>query len=80
MDNPNEHFGTSIALEGDTLVVGAYQHTAFDPDTQMESSRGAAYIFNRNSSGAWIESQILLPTETEEDDFGADVKIKMEIL
>ncbi len=76
VNNPGEYFGTSIALEGDTLVVGASQHKAFDPNTQMEISRGAAYIFNRNSSGTWIESQILLPTLTEEEHFGGDVKIK----
>jgi hypothetical protein len=41
-----DEFGYSIALSGNTAVVGAWQHNAL---------RGAAYVFRDNGSGDWTQ-------------------------
>ncbi|MCK6447801.1 MAG: FG-GAP repeat protein [Planctomycetes bacterium] len=46
-----DEFGNSVAIEGDTVLVGAHQHDGAVPDDRT----GAAYLFTRASSG-WVES------------------------
>ncbi len=43
-------FGTSLSISGDQLVVGAYGANV---------EQGAAYVFEKNSEGTWIEVQKL---------------------
>lgn len=63
-------FGSSLALEGDTLVVGAQGHVAGG------IQRGAAYVFTREA-GVWRESAKLSPGEFGggPSSFGASVGI-----
>lgn len=49
-------FGTSVAVDGDQIVVGAPQEDAGGID------RGAAYTFARNSAGQWVFEAKLLPS------------------
>lgn len=59
-------FGLSVALEGDTLVVGA--HSA-------NGNIGAVYVFKR-SGVVWTETQTLTPSDGDSGDlFGVDVAI-----
>ena len=44
----NDEFGASVALDGDTVVVGGHQH-----DVNGEADAGAAYVFNRDMNGLW---------------------------
>ena len=58
-------FGRSVAIEADTIVVGAY----FDNNT------GSAYIFTR-SSGVWSQQAKLTATDAENGDyFGCSVAL-----
>lgn len=57
----SDRFGSKIALDGDTLVVGAHAADDADPATQTCIS-GAAYVFER-SPGGWIEEQRLLASD-----------------
>ena len=43
-----DRFGTSVAIDGDTMVVGAplRDHTS--------TNEGAVYVFERNGTGTWI--------------------------
>ncbi len=50
-----EQFGYSVAIDGDTLVVGAVN------DGQIAASAGAAYVYTR-SGGAWTLQQKLVDT------------------
>ncbi len=64
-------FGWSLAIEGDTLVVGA-------PAT--DSNSGAAYVFTRefipNPDGDWVLSQRLASDDPQQNDrFGSSVAI-----
>ncbi|MEY3027900.1 MAG: hypothetical protein RLZZ238_2797 [Planctomycetota bacterium] len=49
----NAEFGRSIAVRGDTVLVGAWRAGL--------SSHGAAYVFRRQASGAWTQTQKLVP-------------------
>jgi len=53
----DDYFGDSIALDGDTVVVGINYHniTNLNP--------GSAYVFFRNDSGTWTQQAKLLPDD-----------------
>lgn len=60
-----DRFGTAVALEGDTLVVGAPE-----ADLPDAARAGAAYVFTR-SAGAWTQRARLVAFDyTREDFFG----------
>jgi hypothetical protein len=62
-------FGESVAISGDTLIVGAPSHSAGGPNS------GAAYIFGRDE-GSWLPQAKLFDTKTaSEDQFGSAVSI-----
>ena len=64
------HFGTSVSIQGNTLVVGAV-------DGRQDSlTRSAAYVFILEN-GVWQESKILQADQPVADTaFGADVLIQ----
>jgi hypothetical protein len=71
-------FGESVAIDGDTVVVGA-------PRTQVSASpgAGAVHVFERNAGGPeqWGQTRRLLPsTATEQGGFGAAVALEAEVL
>lgn len=57
-------FGTSTAIQGDTLVVGARGDDTLGLDT------GAAHVFNR-VNGTWVQGPKLLPSDGLAEDFFA---------
>jgi hypothetical protein len=77
----NDHFGESVAISGDTLVVGAPEEssdaTGINGD-QMNNKAdlaGAAYIFVRNG-GIWTQQAYLKASNTgSADRFGSFVAI-----
>jgi len=77
----NDHFGTSVAIDGDTLVVGAPNEDGSiagvggdDTDNGAESS-GGAYVFVR-SEGTWTQQAYLKASNAEANDqFGKSVAI-----
>src|SRR5690606_6669767 len=62
----NDQFGLSVALDGDTALVGAYGESAF---------AGAAYVFVR-SGGGWSEQCKLVAGDAQSgDQFGWSVAL-----
>jgi hypothetical protein len=67
---PETEFGASVALSGDTLVVGAPKDDGGGTRTDLSSSAppamdsGAAFIFTRNPAGTWTLQTGLKPTNT----------------
>jgi hypothetical protein len=64
----NDYFGYSVAINADTVVVGAY-------------SKGAAYIFERNQDGAEHWGQVQKLTSSDGiggDQFGVSVAINID--
>ena len=63
----NDYFGFSVAVDGDTAVVGAPHFWAIDP--------GAAYVYTRQS-GAWNQVAKLTASDgADNDQFGGSVAI-----
>ncbi len=70
-------FGTSVAINGDTVVVGAHR------DWDNGSQSGSAYIFDRNQGGAdhWGRVAKLLPSDGgTHDHFGTSVSISDDVV
>ena len=65
------HFGSSVAISGDTVVVGAYAEA---------SQAGAVYVFTRSGS-TWSQEAYLKASNTEVTDaFGDSVAISGDTL
>ena len=72
-----DEFGTSVAVSGDTVVVGAWGEssngTGVNPDSQADNSAdaaGAAYVFAR-TEGVWSQEAYLKASNAGEfDEFG----------
>ena len=67
-----DYFGISVAISGDTIMVGAYR------DYQAGIYSGSAYVFDRNRGGTnvWGEVQKLTASDAASQDyFGRSVAI-----
>jgi len=72
-----EFFGYSVAISGDTVVVGAYgeDSNGSGPEDNSESCSGAAYVFVRSGT-TWTQEDYLKASNAEQDDtFGVSVAI-----
>ena len=80
-------FGTSIALDGDTLVVGAHLEDSaaigVDGDQADDTSpdSGAVYVFTRDMGGVWSQQAYIKASNTDSDDvFGQSVAVSGDTL
>ena len=73
----NDRFGVSVAVDDDTAVVGAFQPTYTDPDTSLDVSRpGAAYVYTKDSNGAWSQqAKLIVSAGADGDEFGISVAV-----
>ena len=59
--SPHDHFGWSCAIDGGVIVVGAFH----------SGRGGAAYVFENQSSGKWVQTAKLAPSSLPENaEFG----------
>ncbi len=71
------NFGHSIAIDGDTIIVGADGESSdgSDPLDESLSRSGAAYIYARTGN-TWVEEDYLKASNLDEDDrFGWSVDV-----
>lgn len=67
---PYGFFGTSVAVSGDTIIVGAYG------DQNADIYSGAAYVFVRDGE-SWVQQQKLVGSENSvADSFGLSVDVE----
>ncbi|MEM9204462.1 MAG: hypothetical protein AAGC53_22710, partial [Actinomycetota bacterium] len=64
-------FARSVAIDGDTMVVG---------DPQANDGRGGAYVFGRSPAGVWTFTQEILPAFGVDADGGQSVAIEGDTL
>ena len=70
----NDEFGLTLALDGDTAVVGAHWHDALGEDS------GAVYVYTRDM-GVWVEQQKLTASDgSAVDEFGESVAVEDDTL
>lgn len=71
-----DRFGWSVAIDGDYAVIGAYAEDHDITDGAPLSSAGSAYIFERDVSGVWNQTQKIVASDRAEgDEFGWSVAI-----
>lgn len=69
---PQDEFGSSVALDVSTVVVGAHLHTV----GSNQNYQGAAYVFVQ-SGGTWSQQAELSPSDSVSyDTFGFSVAVK----
>ena len=69
----NSYFGQSVAVSGDTIVVGAY----YDDVTDGATDTGAAYLF-RPEGIEWVVQKVTASDAAAGDLFGSSVSISGE--
>ena len=69
----NDEFGIAVAVDGDTIVVGAHQN---------DSNKGAAYVFTKPESGGWADAtetaKLTASDAAANDEFGISVAVHGE--
>lgn len=65
----NDFFGDSVAVDGDTVVVGAYW------DDTGANTAGSAYIYDLSNGGAVLDATLNNPTPEAQDRFGLSVAV-----
>ncbi len=81
---PGDSFGISVTVDGDTAVVGAYQHDSIAPDSDPNApsyllDAGAAYVFTRDLGGTWDTGEKLTAEDGETGDyFGYSVAVDVD--
>lgn len=72
---PGDNFGVSVAVSGDTAIVGAYRN-----DHDGRSDAGAAYVFVR-SCGVWTQQAKLIAGDSGTGDlFGFPVAVENNVV
>jgi hypothetical protein len=73
-----DNFGWSVAISGDTAVIGAYRQDYDASGANLQADAGAAYVFTRSGT-TWTQEQKLVGTGTNgrvaSDNFGVRVAI-----
>jgi hypothetical protein len=74
--SPFADFGYSVAIDGDTLLVGALDDgETFDPDAGSVNGAGAAYVFVRSGSTWSLQQKLTAQDGANGDEFGYSVAL-----
>jgi hypothetical protein len=74
----NDNFGSSVDIDGDTIVAGAYLEDGADDGN--EDDAGAAYVFV-GSGNSWTQQEYLQADNLENgDNFGVSVSISNDTI
>lgn len=70
------NFGQSVSISGDYIIVGAPGSNTDAADANPVGNAGAAYVFNRNGSGVWVQQQKIVASDRGSGDyFGNSVAV-----
>lgn len=69
-----DRFGASVALSGDTILVG----TPFDAAAPPSYARGSAYVYLRSGATWTIQAQLSAPVGSNGDLFGSAVALRAD--
>ncbi len=74
-------FGCSVSISGNTIVVGAFGDSEDVTGLNYKYSAGAAFIFEKDGSGVWNETQKIVASDRDSYAyFGLSVSIDGDIL
>lgn len=70
------NFGCDVSINGDSLLIGAYHNDTDENGLNSVNNAGAAYIFNKDPSDIWNQTQkIVSPNRIEGLNFGRIVSL-----
>ncbi len=82
-----DNFGVSVAISGDVIVVGAYQHDFDEPGVGFVNFSGAAFVYHKDEGGTdnWGQVKKLIGPNSNNgrqagDFFGTSVAIENNII
>jgi len=76
-----DNFGWSVAISGNTIIVGSIYDRKDVTGRNEASAEGSAYVFDRNSDGVWKQTQKLVASSrTGYNYFGTSVSIDGNII
>ncbi|WP_373999044.1 hypothetical protein [Bdellovibrio bacteriovorus] len=78
-----DHFGFSVAISGDTIVVGAYRQGYDANGDNLIGAAGAAYVFTRFGTSWTLQQKLVgegLNARVSSDVFGFSVAISKETI
>lgn len=62
------HFGSELAVDGDTMVVGTQHNKNSDSGRSSSDGYDWAYVFHRQSAGEWVQTAKLVPQDAHQGD------------
>jgi hypothetical protein len=68
-------FGMSVAVDGDTVVVGSPFEMDSEGPAETHGSQGAAYVYEPDGSGGWVETKLTASDGADLDEFGSSVAV-----
>lgn len=72
----NAFFGKSIAMDENVIIVGTSLESGDEDNSNTLQNAGAIYVFNKNTSNQWIQTQKIVASDRlEGDGFGSSVAI-----
>ena len=72
----DDQFGTSVSVSGSYSIVGAPNEDHDTSGSSFLSNSGAAYIFEKDAFGNWVQQQKLVASDRAKlDQFGFSVSI-----
>jgi hypothetical protein len=63
-----DHFGSSIAVDGNYLLIGAEYEEDENSGPYGDKKLGAAYVFKRDGQGLWSQTQKLITSQRNNQD------------
>ena len=75
----NDRFGRAVAIDGDTVIVGAYLDDGTDSEGKAITDSGSAYVFTKPTGGGWVSTstaaKLTASDRAEKDEFGYSVAV-----
>ncbi|MCF6342393.1 MAG: T9SS type A sorting domain-containing protein [Bacteroidales bacterium] len=76
----NALFGYAVSIHGNRAIVGAYQSSQLNSEGDGVLFAGSAYVFQRDETGVWNQTQKLVASDmTESAFFGFAVAIEGDV-
>lgn len=79
--NSEDFFGSGVAIDGNTIIIGADLEDEDENSENFVFSAGSCYIFEKNLDGIWVQTQKIVASDRYNANlFGRNVSIDEDYL